>query len=103
MPHNDTMNLALQVYTTFQRAEELGFLTDSGVAAADTKAGLINFVNGVSGIHAEMENWRPEIIRSINRSGLADADIAGLTTVAGLLALLGVSPTPAASDQAILG
>lgn len=96
--HNDSVNLLTQVHSSINRAEELLFLTDALVAAADTKQGLINAINGVK-VHADQENWKAELIRAIKVSGIADSDITALTTVAGLAALLGI---PSVTSQSVL-
>jgi hypothetical protein len=96
--HNEDVNRVTQVYSTINRAEELGFLTDAKVAAADTKQGLINAINATV-VHADQENWKAELIRAIKVSGIADSDITSLTTIAGLVALLGI---PAVTSQEVL-
>lgn len=70
----------------------MGFLTDAGVAAADTKAGLKAFIDSIQ-VHNDQENFKVALKHAIDVSGLADSDILGLTTVAGLLALLPVTTT----------
>ncbi len=98
MAHNDQSPLLTQVYSTFLRTEELGLLTDATVAAADTRQGLKNAIDNVK-VHNDQENWKIELKRAIDASGITDAQIAPLTTVAGLLALLDV---PATTSQAVL-
>ncbi len=90
--HNDVENLNYQVVSTLNRANTLGLLTDAGVAAADTKQGLINFVNSIT-LHNDQENLRLSVVRAINASGIVDADVLSLTTVAGLIAVMPVTTT----------
>ncbi len=89
---NDNENLLYQVASTLNRTNSLGWLTDATVTAADTRQGLINAINAVS-VHNDQENLKLGLIRAINVSGLVDADILSLTTVAGLIALIPVTTT----------
>jgi hypothetical protein len=88
--HNETENLMLQVAGSLNRANSMAFLTDAGVAAADTRAGLLSFIDSVV-VHNDQENWKTELKQAIVASPITDADILSLTTVAGLIAVLPVS------------
>lgn len=88
--HNDEENLRLQIVGSINRAEELLLLTDAGVAAANTKAGLEAFINSVT-VHNDQENWKSALKQSIRSLPVSDAVIADLTTVAGLVSALEVS------------
>ncbi len=87
--HNDEANLAAQVASTITRAGGLSFLTDATVAAADTKLGLKNAINAVA-VHNDSANIKALLIRALDlNANITDANIAGLTTVAGLANLVG--------------
>lgn len=90
--HNDVENRNLTAVSSLNRANTLSFLTDALVAAADTRAGLKSAIDGVV-VHNDAENIKLRLKTGIDVAGLADADIASLTTVAGLIALLEVSTT----------
>lgn len=89
MGHNDTANLSSQVYGSIMRAKAMGFLTDAGVAAADTKAGLKAFIESIKG-HNDQENWKILLKRALDYdAAITDAAILSLTTVDQLAALVG--------------
>ncbi len=86
--HNDTVNLSQQVVTTLNSANALSFLTDAGVAAADTKQGLKNFIQSIK-VHNDQENIKQLLMRALDfDSNITDANILSLTTVDGLIALI---------------
>jgi hypothetical protein len=90
MPHADTINLAVQVNNSIQRAGAMSFLTDATVAAADTVAGLRTAINAIRP-HADQEPWKIMFLRVLDKDpNITDANVLALTTVAGLAALTGV-------------
>lgn len=92
--HADVQNLSEQVFSTITRAGSQSFLTDAGVAAANTKQGLIDFINSRS-VHADQENYKQQFIRVLQfHADITDANILSLTTVAGLAQLVGVTSVP---------
>lgn len=96
--HNDAENLALQATSTLNRANSLGFLTDATVAAADTKVGLKMAIDAVV-VHVGQENMKLLLKKAIDSDpNITDAAVLNLTTVAGLIALTGISTT----SQAVL-
>lgn len=87
MPHADTLNLSRRGGGIIYRAGRLGLLTDAGVAAGDTKAGLDSFVDSVS-VHADQQFLKARTKKAFRTDeAITDAAIAPLTTVAGLVAL----------------
>lgn len=99
MPHNDTLNLSDQVLTTINRTSGMSFLTDATIASADTKQGLKDAINAVK-VHNDQENWKIMLTRALDfDSSITDANILSLTTVAGLVNLLGL---PANSSIEVL-
>ena len=69
------------------RAEDIGLLTNAGVIAADTIAGLQAFINGAS-VHADNQNYKARMNAALTKdAGITDAAVLNLTTVAGLVAL----------------
>jgi hypothetical protein len=90
MPHADTIGLSTRVGGAINRAAALGLLTNSGVAAADTLAGLDSFIAGVS-VHADQIPHKARIQRALRAdAGLTDAAVLGLTTTAGLAGLTSI-------------
>lgn len=96
--HSDNVNLLTQAGSTFFRAGRIGVLTDAIVNASTTRQALLDAVSGVAA-HADGENWKDKIHNAVQVSGLTDADINGVTTVAGLVALFPQTP---AGSQAVL-
>ncbi len=88
MAHADTLTLSRAQGRSFNLAGNLGLLTDSGVAAADTLVGLQNFINGVS-VHADQVNFKDQLKKAVlvNQGEVTDATVLGLTTVSELVAL----------------
>lgn len=85
--HSDTTPLSRMAGASINRAAEIGLLTDAGVAAADTLAGLDSFVDGVA-VHADQLDYKPRVkLAWTVDAGITDATVAGLTTTAGLTAL----------------
>lgn len=88
MAHADSINLSQQVLTTINAAGGLSFLTDTNVAAADTKAGLKAAIDAVK-VHNDLEPIKIQLKRALDfDSNITDANILSLTTVAGLAALI---------------
>lgn len=83
MPHADTLYLSYQVGTTMNRAAQMGILTDAMVAASTTIAQLKELIRAVK-VHADMEYWKIEFIRSLDYA--VDITLGSITTVAQLVA-----------------
>lgn len=93
--HADTLRLSNMSGGTIQRGGNVSLLTDAGVTAADTLAGLDSFVNGVN-VHADQYNYKARVKLGWRTTAeYTDAAVLSLTTVAGLVALsnLGTNPT----------
>lgn len=87
MAHADVFEYSWIGGGTINRAGQLGLLTDAGVAAADTLAGLTSFVNNVV-VHADQQQYKGRIpVAWQGNAAITDATVLGLTTVAGLAAL----------------
>lgn len=89
--HTDAVSHSLRIAASIRAAEELSLLTDTTVAAADTNQGLQDAVTAAAG-HTDLFPARDRINDAIQygeESGeLSDSAVLGLTTIAGLLALL---------------
>lgn len=85
--HNDNANLLTEIKGTIDRGRSLSLLTDTIVNGASTRAGLKARIASVVG-HADAENFKAKLYNAINVAGWSDSDIAGVTTVAGLQALV---------------
>lgn len=91
MSQSDVQNLAYLVANTLTRGDQLDFLTDAIVAASADRADLIARINAVA-THNDQENLKKLISNAIMLDpGITDAAIPALTTVAGLIALTGVT------------
>lgn len=92
--HADQIPMSTLVGSTINRAGGMSLLTDAGVAAADTVAGLQSFVSGVN-VHADMQPWKARINASFKADdGISDSTVLGLTTVVGLAALTQIGNKP---------
>lgn len=85
--HNDKDNLHYQIKGTIDKAADLGLLTDTIVNAATTRELLKSGIRAVA-VHADVENFKTKLYNAINVAGWSDSDINGVTTVAGLQALV---------------
>lgn len=87
--HADTIPLDMNVGWNCQAAADLGLLTDTTIAAADTNAGLQAAVTAAV-VHADIVPSKARINQAIQvglyDGSLTDAVVLGLTTVAGLVA-----------------
>lgn len=91
--HGDAIPHSLRIAANIRAARELTLLTDTTVAAADTNAGLQAAVTAAAAVsHADLGSAPDRINDAIQygkESGeLSDANILGLTTIVGLLALV---------------
>lgn len=88
MPHADVLMLSRHQGRAFNLAGALGFLTDAGVAAADTLVGLQTFIQSING-HADQNNYKDRLKKAVlaNQNEVTDSTVNALTTVAGLTAL----------------
>lgn len=88
MAHSDQQFLSRAQGRGFNLAANIGLLTNSGVAAADTLVGLQNFMQSVT-VHSDQVGFKNPLKRSVlaNQNEVTDATVLGLTTVAGLVAL----------------
>lgn len=86
--HGDQLRLSVEVGSNCQAAGDLGLLTNTTVAAADTNTGLQTAVTAAV-VHGDILPSKARINRaiSVGINELTDAAIAPLTTVAGLVAL----------------
>jgi hypothetical protein len=92
-----TVNSQAEIYrigAALREAKDLGFITNAGVTAADTNAGLLAFITGVALPKGSSEVLRQSILRAVSRGKsygiLTDAAILALTTSDALIALTGV-------------
>lgn len=85
--HGDRENLHAQLKGTFDKAADLGLLTDSIVNLSTTREQLKTRMGAVA-VHADLENFKTKLYNAVNVAGWSDADIAGVTTIAGLQALI---------------
>jgi hypothetical protein len=93
MAQTDVYNLAFQVANTLQKGANLSYITDAIVAASADRADLIARINAVAA-HNDQANLKQLIANAIMKDpGITDAAIPALTTVAGLIALTGVTTT----------
>lgn len=91
MAYNDTTNLSQQVAQTLVRGQSVGFLTDVLVLPATTKAGLKAAIMAVA-VPNDQVNLKIAILRALDFDpNITDAAIASADTVAGLIALTGVT------------
>lgn len=94
--HADQIRLSKEIGSNLRAAGDMGFLTDTTVAAADTNAGLIAAVDA-SVVHAALLPAKPRVDRAIvlglYDGTLTDANILSLTTLEGAVDL-----TQAADD-----
>lgn len=88
MPHTDAIPLSREIGANMRAAADEGYLTDAGVAAANTVAGLKALITGG---HADQKPNQHRFLRAIELGEQAaiftDALIAPLTTVEGLVDL----------------
>ncbi len=95
---SDNENLLTQCAGTLRRASRINMLTDAMVSGAATRANLKTRIDAAV-LPSDQEGFKATVFRSIDVSGLTDADIASVSTVAGLLALF---PNTDASNQSVL-
>lgn len=95
--HQEQVPLSEKIGFNLREAGEVGLLTDTSVAAANTVAGLIAAVRSAV-VHAEYEPYRERVVRAIQLGAdsqeLTDALIGPLTSVVGLVALTQASNFP---------
>jgi|ERR1051325_1917659 hypothetical protein len=88
--HADQIEHSKRIGANLRSAGEQGLLTNTTVAAADTNAGLQAAVDAAS-VHADANPAKDRIKRAIDygkqSDELSDANILGLTTLAGAEAL----------------
>jgi hypothetical protein len=85
--HADQINLSNYVGGGIYRAGRLSLLTDAGVTAADTLAGLDSFIDAVA-VHADQFYYKDRIKDAYRKEvNVSDANVLSLTTVAGLYGL----------------
>lgn len=86
--HADEINLSREVGANLRAAAEEGYLTNAGVAAANTVAGVEALITGG---HADQKPNQHRFLRAIDAGEalgeLTDAAINPLTTVEGLVDL----------------
>lgn len=87
--HADTQPLSKRVGGTINLGGVMGLLTNSGVAAANTLAGLDTFIDGVNpSLHADQQRFAAPLKAALRRDqNITNDNILSLTTVAGLTAL----------------
>jgi hypothetical protein len=87
MAHADVEPLSRRAGASINTAGVLGLLTNSGVAAANTLAGLDSFVDSIA-LHADQQPYKSRVKNAWRvDAGITDSTVLSLTTVAGLTAL----------------
>lgn len=85
--HADQLSLSTRIGGNIYRAGRMNLLTDAGVEAADTIAGLESFIDSVA-VHADQAGFKDRIKDGLRKEpNITDVNILALTTVAGLVAL----------------
>jgi thioredoxin reductase len=99
--HADQLRFSQLIGATFQLAEEVGILTDTNVAASNTKAALLTAIDTAVELgtqHGDIAPLADSVKRAVE-SAFAIGDIAddsalaALTTVDGLIALTAAENT----------
>lgn len=92
--HTDQIPLSREIGANMRAAAEEGYLSDAGVAAANTRAGVRALMTGG---HADQQPNQHRFQRAVDLGGysdeLTDALIGPLTTVEGLVDLTAAANT----------
>ena len=96
MPHADAVPMSVKVGATMQRANDLGIISDAFVNANHSSvAAFQTAVQAVSSLHSDQLNLKRRVAQAAGADGgITDSSIAGVSTVAGLLALTSIGTLP---------
>jgi hypothetical protein len=85
--HADQLRLSTNIGGSIYRAGRIGLLTDAGVTAADTLAGMDTFIDSQV-VHADQAFYKDRVKDAYRKTAdINDAAVLNLTTVAGFYGL----------------
>ena len=103
--HADQIGLSFRMGGSIRKAGDFAFLTDTNVAAADTKAGIVSAMNAAV-VHADVTSALHREQRAFTMGSdsgeFTDALILALTTVEGLVGLT-YAGSPAVNRDLLIG